>query len=50
MEEADGVGEGADVEVERVGEEVPFHFLALLLWEVPELGLCGLVSEKKTTC
>lgn len=39
MEAADAVGEGADVEVERAGEEELFHFLVLLLWEGLEQGL-----------
>ncbi len=38
------------MEVERAGEEVLFRFLVLLPWEGPELGLCGLASEEKTTC
>lgn len=42
MEVGDGVREGADVEVERAGEEVRLHFPVLLPWAGLELGLCGL--------
>lgn len=48
MEEGDGAGEGAaDVEVGRAGEEELLHFLVRPLWEGLELGLCGLVSDRK---
>lgn len=35
------------MEVGRVGEEGPLHFLVLLLWEELEAGLCGLVGDGK---
>lgn len=47
MEEGDGAGEGADVGVERAGEEELLRFLVRLPWEGLEPGLCGLVSGRK---
>lgn len=47
MAAGDGAGEGADAEVERAGEGALLHFLVLLPWEGLELGLCGLLSNRK---
>lgn len=42
MEEGDGVGEGAYVEVEHAVEEEPLQLMVLLPWEGLEPGLCAL--------